>query len=73
MPSDPAFYAEHLNRLRAKTLPMELRHALRLHDLPLHHKDPFDRILISQALVENLVFATRDRHANDYSVRTVWA
>jgi PIN domain nuclease of toxin-antitoxin system len=73
LPSDPAYYTFELDRLRAKTLPMELRHALELHRLPLHHKDPFDRILISQAIVERMVFASRDRYASDYAVETIWA
>jgi len=41
-------------------LPMQLSHALYLENLPLHHKDPFDRLLISQAVVENMTLVSAD-------------
>jgi PIN domain nuclease of toxin-antitoxin system len=37
--------------------------------LPLHHRDPFDRMLIAQAIVEGLVLVTADRRLSDYAVR----
>ena len=39
-------------------LPVELSHALYLENLPLHHKDPFERLLISQAIVENMTLVS---------------
>lgn len=42
-------------------LPIEISHVLETGKLPLHHKDPFDRILISQALIENLTLITADQ------------
>ena len=71
-PSDPAFYVRHLERLQAKTLPLELPHSLQLYRLPLHHKDPFDRLLISQAMVENLTLASRDKDFAAYPVQQIW-
>lgn len=44
------------------------RHALRAAGLPAHHGDPFDRMLIAQALTEGLVVVTRDRRFADYDV-----
>jgi PIN domain nuclease of toxin-antitoxin system len=44
------------------------RHALRAGNLPLHHRDPFDRLLIAQALDEDMTLVTRDRHLGGYSV-----
>ncbi len=41
-------------------LPIEVAHTLLAARLPCHHRDPFDRILIAQAVVENLVFVTVD-------------
>ncbi|MEI9965128.1 MAG: type II toxin-antitoxin system VapC family toxin [Caulobacteraceae bacterium] len=41
-------------------LPLEPEHAALLRDLPLHHRDPFDRLLICQAMVENLVLVSDD-------------
>lgn len=43
-----------------------------LHDLPYHHKDPFDRLLIAQAMSENLVLITKDPSFQAYDVRLAW-
>ncbi len=49
-------------------LPIALRHALAVSDLPAHHRDPFDRMLIAQAMVEGLTVVTRDRRFSAYPV-----
>ena len=49
-------------------LPLTLSHILAVESLPLHHRDPFDRVLIAQALNENLTIATRDADIMKYSV-----
>lgn len=51
-------------------VPITLGHVLLLDTLPLHHKDPFDRILISQAKTENLVLITDDEKMAKYKIRT---
>jgi PIN domain nuclease of toxin-antitoxin system len=43
-----------------KVLPMSLEHALKVVDLPLHHKDPFDRLLVAQAIVEDFTLITKE-------------
>lgn len=53
-------------------LPIDLNHILALHDLPLHHRDPFDRLLISQAILENATLISRDSVFQYYSVRLEW-
>ena len=45
-------------------------HAMHVLELPLHHSDPFDRILISQALVENLTLVSTDNKFSLYTVKT---
>lgn len=50
-------------------LPVELSHALYLENLPLHHKDPFDRLLISQAIVENITLVSADANFANYRVK----
>lgn len=45
----------------------------RLTGLPLHHRDPFDRMLICQAFVENLTLITGDRRMAPYGVPIIWA
>ena len=54
------------------SLPVTQDHALSVHDLPLHHADPFDRLIIAQALTEDMVILTGDRAFRKYSVDLVW-
>ena len=49
-------------------MPIDYEHAWHVKDLPLHHKDPFDRLLVAQATVENLMLVTRDSCLNPYNV-----
>jgi PIN domain nuclease of toxin-antitoxin system len=53
-------------------LPIELSHALYIGKLPLHHKDPFDRLLISQAIVENMALVSADAQFANYQVKLLW-
>ena len=48
-------------------------YALAVEMLPQHHADPFDRLLIVQAQLENLTLVTRDRHFDAYGVVTIRA
>ncbi len=54
--------------MAAVTLPVRLAHIARVHHLPFHHRDPFDRMMIAQALEENLTIVTRDRAFRAYGV-----
>lgn len=49
-------------------LPVAHTHALRVAELPAHHRDPFDRILIAQAQIEKLTLVTVDRQFDPYDV-----
>ena len=53
-------------------LPIELRHIYALGKLPHHHRDPFDRILIAQAIAENMTLLTHDSKIAQYPVNIVW-
>ena len=53
-------------------LPLTIKHAERLAILPLHHRDPFDRVLIAQALVEGATVVTHDRAFEAYGVPVIW-
>lgn len=53
-------------------LPLDESAALRSGRLPAVHKDPFDRMLVCQAIEHGLVILTPDAHINQYPVRTVW-
>lgn len=53
-------------------LPVTVRHGEDLARLPLHHTDPFDRILIAQARVEGATIVTHDRSFEPYGVPVIW-
>lgn len=53
-------------------LPISFAHLRTLDGLPLHHGDPFDRLLIAQALAEGVPIATADRRFAAYGVQIVW-
>jgi PIN domain nuclease of toxin-antitoxin system len=53
-------------------LPLEVRHAAALTALPLHHRDPFDRMLIAQALVEKIALVSADTVFNAYPATRLW-
>jgi len=62
-----------LERLRLTILPYEVQHSIRLFDLPLHHRDPFDRMLIATALAEGLPIITEDREFRKYKgLSVIW-
>src|SRR2546421_6668031 len=52
-----------------QVLPLELPHVLALDTLPLHHKDPFDRLLIAQSIVADLTLVTADNKLSAYPAK----
>lgn len=64
----PGNLEEVLVKDHIDVLPITLPHALAVADLPLHHQDPFDRMQIAQARLENLVLITRDPKIAEYDV-----
>ena len=63
---------EVLKQRGAQLLPIRIEHIVRLETLPLHHRDPFDRLLVAQALEEDLVILSSDRLLHQYSAKIVW-
>jgi len=63
---DPAVLQRGLLDNQYQELPITSRHALAIQDLPLIHKDPFDRILLAQAKVEGISFLTSDSTLRQY-------
>jgi PIN domain nuclease of toxin-antitoxin system len=53
-------------------LPITIAHAATVTTLPFHHRDPFDRLLIAQALTEKIAIVSADRVFNSYSVLREW-
>lgn len=64
-------YRRGLERYRFTPLSITTDHALAVETLPQHHADPFDRLLIVQAQLENLTLVTRDGHFGAYDVATL--
>lgn len=59
---------EQMERLGMKGVQLNRTHIAAYRDLPLLHRDPFDRMLVAQAKVENLILVTRDRALADYDI-----
>ncbi|MGB5593308.1 MAG: type II toxin-antitoxin system VapC family toxin [Crocosphaera sp.] len=57
---------------RFKLLSISLKDTITLYNLPLYHKDPFDRILIAQSINNSLVLVSRDKMFDNYSVNRFW-
>ncbi len=53
-------------------LPLDTQSIFRLATLPQHHNDPFDRLLISQAMTHDLTFITPDRVMREYNIKVAW-
>lgn len=66
------FVTSELSSNGVQVLPVTLDHVLRLESLELHHRDPFDRILIAQSLEENLPIVTSDPLFARYPVQLIW-
>jgi PIN domain nuclease of toxin-antitoxin system len=65
---DPrTWWRDAVEQLAASSLPLQADHVAGVSALPLIHKDPFDRILISQAIVEDLTFVSTDREIEQYA------
>ncbi len=74
LPEPPARYVpSRLAEQDMRSLPIEHVHALRTFDLPPHHADPFDRLLVAQAQVESMTLLTADPQILVYDVETIWA
>ena len=63
---------EQLKHLRANLLNIRREHALLVESLPFHHRDPFDRLLIAQAIAEDLSLLSADHQLDPYTVTRVW-
>ncbi|NEP11922.1 MAG: type II toxin-antitoxin system VapC family toxin [Symploca sp. SIO2C1] len=62
-----------MTQLGARSLEITASHALRVAVLPLHHRDPFDRMLIAQAQIEDMMLVSADSIFNQYEVSLLWA
>jgi PIN domain nuclease of toxin-antitoxin system len=68
----PANLLEQLERAGVDLLPITARHANRVGALSPHHRDPFDRLLVAQAELDNLALVTADPELGRYGIEVVW-
>ena len=74
LPESPERYVvTRMARMRTIPLPIEHTHALRVAALPPHHRDPFDRLLVAQAQLEQLPILTSDPLLSRYDIDTLAA
>ena len=67
------FLREEVEPSELVLLPISVAHCIAASALPLHHRDPFDRMLVAQALVEGLPILSADPALDAYSVPRLWA
>lgn len=66
------FFSEQLAANHFDVLGLDLRHIELVSTLPFHHRDPFDRLLVAQALTEDLAIVSADPVFEQYGVRRIW-
>ena len=72
LPDLPGKYlARYLHETRTTPLSITLEHATHVAELPQHHRDPFDRLLIAQARLERLALLTADSQIGEYDVEVI--
>ena len=70
--SSHSFLSRELARNNFELLPIRLEHATAIEALAMHHRDPFDRLLIAQAMVEHLSLVSDDGVFDQYGVSRLW-
>ena len=70
-PIDP-FISEQLQENGIHLFDIHFQHAMKVAELPFHHRDPFDRMIIAQSLVENIPVLSKDKVFDDYGVQRIW-
>ncbi len=68
---DPSLLVASIPDCGFRELPVTSRHAIETGKLPPHHRDPFDRLLVAQSLIEPMYLLTHNRQLTDYG-DTVW-
>ena len=73
LPQKPDVYiAERMSLYKFQSLAIEIGHSAKVYQLPNHHADPFDRLLIAQSQLESLLLITKNDLINLYDVETIW-
>ncbi len=67
-----AFLNREISRNNFELLPISFDHATWVETLPAHHRDPFDRLLVAQALIERLPIVSSDPVFDEYGIKRLW-
>ena len=67
-----SYLTKRLDENAMRVLPIYLSHAMRVADLPSHHEDPFDRLLVAQSTVEGMPLLSGDPIISRYAVEVIW-
>lgn len=70
-PSFSQFVSEEVEGYDFQRLPMDIQHIQQVAELPFHHRDPFDRLLIAQSLVEKIPIITSDAAFDHYPIARI--
>ena len=65
-------FPDQVRKLGILRLGIETEHTWKVKDLPFNHNDPFDRLIIAQAMIEDITIATKDPEFEAYDVRVRW-
>ena len=71
-PSLVGNYSDHLRSFQAQELPLLTKHALCAGSFPSDHRDPFDRLLAAQSLLESIPLLTADPALENFGIQTLW-
>ena len=73
IPEEPVRFVPSRMQLHGfQPLPIQVHHATRVHDLPMHHTDPFDRLLIAQSQIESMPLISVDTDIRRYELEVIW-
>lgn len=62
-------FVSYLTKNQIEFIPISFEHLIKLLNLALYHRDPFDRIIIAQSITEDLTILSGDKHFNSYPVK----
>ena len=73
IPEEPVRFVPSRMQLHGfQPLPIQIHHATRVYDLPMHHTDPFDRLLIAQSQIESMPLISVDADIRRYELEVIW-
>ncbi len=65
-------FVDLINENGFEIIPISIQHTLKVSTLEFIHRDPFDRLIIAQAITDNLTIMTKDEYIEKYDVKTIW-